>query len=305
VIEDPELEIVMHGADYDLRVLDRDFGVHIRGLEDTQMMAQLLGEEKTGLAALLEKEFDLQLDKRHQRADWGRRPLSPDQLVYAARDTAHLVELAHRQRSRLDAVGRWSWALEEFRRLEGVRFEAPRDDPLAFERIKGARALRGAARDRLFAMHRWREGEARRCDVPPFKVLGNRFLLELAEHHSSNLEELAKTPGLGPRFARRWGRSVLRVLAKPGSAPPRQPRTATSYAGAEVTARLKRLLQVRDAAAEELGLPAGLVASKSLVQSVAEGPPSLRGMAGGELDGWRLKLLGKRFAAALKEDRDA
>jgi ribonuclease D len=307
VIEDPKLEIVMHGADYDLRVLDRDFGVHIRGLEDTQMMAQLLGEQKTGLAALLEKEFGLQLDKRHQRADWGRRPLSPDQLAYAARDTAHLVQLADRLRSRLDAMGRWDWADEEFKKLEQVRYEPPVEDPLAFERLKGARSLKGGDRDRLCALHGWREGEAQRRDLPPFKVIGNRPLMELAQRKPETVEELVEVPGLGHRFARRWGRRVLRILAKPGTAPPRGARSAAVHPSPKVKSRMKRLLAVRDAAAEELGLPPGLVASRALVQSVSEDPPSSGSTAAGApaaggLEGWRLKLLGERVVKALEED---
>ena len=75
VVGDPAVKVLMHGADYDIRVLDRDYGAQVRGLEDTQVMAQLLGEPKTGLAALLEQELGVRLDKKHQRAEWGRRPL--------------------------------------------------------------------------------------------------------------------------------------------------------------------------------------------------------------------------------------
>jgi ribonuclease D len=90
VVGDPGVPVLMHGADYDIRILDRDYDARVCGLQDTQIMAQLLGEEKTGLAALLEKELGVVLDKKYQRADWGRRPLKEAQLAYAAADTAHL-----------------------------------------------------------------------------------------------------------------------------------------------------------------------------------------------------------------------
>ncbi len=183
VVADPAVPVLMHGADYDIRVLDRDYGARVHGLQDTQIMALLLGEEKTGLAALLEKELGVQLDKRHQRADWGRRPLTRSQVAYAAADTAYLESLVALLRGRLEELGRWSWAVEEFRSLEQVRYSAPEPDPLAFERVKGARALRGEARDRLFTLHGWREGMAQALDVPPFKVLGNHQLMFLAETH--------------------------------------------------------------------------------------------------------------------------
>jgi len=302
VIEDNRVDVVMHGADYDLRVLDRDFGVRIRRLEDTQVMAQLLGEDKTGLASLLETNFGVRLDKRHQRADWGRRPLSRDQLAYAASDTAHLDRLAALLRSRLEKLGRWRWAKQEFRKLEQVRFDPPDDDPSAFERIKGSKALRGADRDRLCALYRWREGEAERRDLPPFKVLGNRQLLMIAERAPSDLSDLAEIEGLGPRFARRWGQSVLKVLAKPGPAPARRRRQSQPRPTAEVRRRLRRLIEVRDAAATKLGLAPGLLAPRAIVQAVAEHPPAAGGPAAAGLEGWRLELLGDEFSKVLREE---
>ena len=230
VVANPAATVVMHGADYDVRVLDRDYGARIGRLEDTQIMAQLLGEERTGLAFLLEREFGVELDKRYQRADWGSRPLTPDLVAYAAADTAHLAELAARFRERLERLGRWTWATEEFAKLTAVRHEPGEPDPLAFERIKGARALKGRARDRLYELYQWRDEEARRLDLPPFKVLGNRPMLELAQQPPEVSGELARVPGLGPRFVRRWGSEVIRRLKQPRAAPPTSSRTADAAA---------------------------------------------------------------------------
>ena len=142
VVGDPSTPVLMHGADYDVRILDRDYGARVRGLQDTQIIAQFLGEEKTGLAALLDKELDVRLDKRYQRADWGRRPLKAAQLAYAAADTAYLRDLTGLLRGRLEELGRWGWAEEEFRTLEGVRHATVAPDPVEFERLKGARSPR-------------------------------------------------------------------------------------------------------------------------------------------------------------------
>jgi ribonuclease D len=300
-VADPSVAVVMHGADYDVRVLDRDYGTRVTGLEDTQIMAQLLGEPKTGLGAILGLEFDLELDKRHQRADWGRRPLSPELLAYAAADTASLIRLASRLRSRLEEVGRWPWAEEEFRKLERVRFEAPAPDPLAFERVKGARALRGAARDRLYDLHQWRDREAQRRDLPPFKVLGNRPMLELAIDPPQDFDALAKVSGLGARFVRRWGREVLRRLQSPRSAPSRQSRPREQQPSATVRHRMKRLTEVRDAVAAELGLQPGLVCPRATVEEVAAAGTSRASLERSGLTGWRLEVLGDRFVEALDE----
>jgi len=300
VVADAGTTVVMHGADYDIRVLDRDYGARVRGLEDTQIMAQLLGEEKTGLAHLLHQEFDIELDKKHQRADWGRRPLSADQLEYAAADTAHLIELADRLRGRLVDLGRWPWALEEFDRLTQVRHEPSVPDPLAFERIKGAKKLRGKARDRLFDLFLWRDGEAQRLDLPPFKVLGNRPMLELAESPPESSADLARVPGLGQRFVRRWGTKVLRHLERPKSAPPPLRRARLPGPSSLERRRLDALTAARDTVAAELGLQPGLVAPKALLRAVAEADGLGEIGMGSGLAGWRLEVLRKPFTAAMK-----
>jgi ribonuclease D len=303
-VEAPDVPVLMHGADYDLRVLDRDFGVRIRGLKDTQIMAQLLGEPKTGLAALLGKEAGVELDKRHQRADWGRRPLTRSQVRYAAADTAFLSRLADRLRSRLEELGRWEWAEEEFRRLEQVRFTPPTPDPLAFERVKGVRALKGTDRDRAFSLFDWRESEARRLDTPPFKVMGNSVLVTLAREAPGSPSEMAKLEGIGPRFVRRWGRQVLREIRRPDRAPERSKIPREPDPSAVVVRRIKRLVAVRDEVAAQEKLEPGLVCSRGCAVAVASFQPRCsteEHLEAAGLTGWRLELLGDRFLTALKE----
>ncbi|HEU4521092.1 MAG TPA: ribonuclease D, partial [Thermoanaerobaculia bacterium] len=129
ILADPSIIKILHGADYDLRILNRDFGFTTTNLIDTMVSAQLLGYEAFGLAALLERHFGVKLNKAHQRADWAMRPLPPDMLEYAAMDTRFLVPLADKLRSELEALGRWEWAVEEFSRLEAIRFrETPEED---------------------------------------------------------------------------------------------------------------------------------------------------------------------------------
>jgi ribonuclease D len=304
VVGDSSLPVLMHGADYDVRILDRDYGIRVAGLEDTQIMAQLLGEEKTGLAALLEKELGVSLDKRFQRADWGRRPLRPELLSYAASDTAYLGELVDRLRARLEERGRWSWAVEEFRKLEGVRHAAIEPDPAAFERIKGARALRGVDRDRLFSLHRWRERQARSLDVPPFKVLGNQQLMAMATDPPEDLEGLNGVDGVGPRAVRRWGRELLRHIRRPKDAPERVRTARPPTPEPAVRKRVKQLRAARDAKAAELGLQGGLVCPRGCVDAVAAREPVCRtavDLASAGLEGWRLDVLGEVFLNALAE----
>lgn len=305
LVEDPAIPVLMHGSDYDIRVLDRDYETRIRGLVDTQIMAQVLGEAKTGLAALLEKEEDVVLDKRHQRADWGQRPLTKSQVVYAAADTAFLDRLAGRLRDRLEALDRWDWAAEDFRRLEQVRHRPVEPNPLAFERVKGVRPLRGGARDRAYTLFQWREGEAQRLDIPPFKVLGNKTLLTLAAEAPKNNAELVKVSGIGPRFVRRWGRTVLLNIEKPDRAPEWKKADRRPEIPATVVRRLKRLTAVRDEIAAELGLEPGLICAKSCATAVASHTPrcaSSDDLSVAGLTGWRLEVLGQGFLATLADE---
>jgi ribonuclease D len=305
VVSDPAVPVLMHGADYDIRILDRDYGVRIAGLQDTQIMAQLLGEEKTGLAALLEKELGVLLDKKYQRADWGRRPLHAGQLAYAAADTAHLGELVDRLTARLRELERWTWAVEEFGKLENVHYTPVDPDPLAFERIKGARGLRGVARDRLFSLHQWRDLCARSGDIPPFKILGNKALLAMAEQPPSDLEELGEVEGVGPRAVRRWGRDLLRLIDRPRRAPARvrPPRPPTPDASER--RRLKRMLAARDAKAEELGIQAGLLCSRGVAEMVSSRKPvctTVQDLSAAGVDGWRLEVFGEDLLKAIAEE---
>jgi len=304
VVADPDVTTLMHGADYDVRMLDRDFGGRVGGLQDSQIMAQLLGEPRTGLAALLEGGLGISLDKRFQRADWGLRPIPPQMLAYAAADTAFLASLAHRLRDRLLALGRWSWAEEEFHRLEAVRFAPPPDDGLGFERIKSGRSMRGAARDRLASLFVWRDAEAKRLDRPPFRVLGNAQLVDLAERPPADRGELAQRPGLGPRFVRRWGNQVLRVLSEPSPAPPRRRiERGPQLTGAEKK-RMKQLAAERDSIAEELQIQAGLLCPRAILEALVRCPVQVASATDLErcgLAGWRLGVLGERFAACFVE----
>jgi ribonuclease D len=291
LLADPGVDKVFHGADYDLRVLHRDLGARVVRLRDTQLAAQLLGEGQTGLAALVEREAGITLDKRHQRADWGSRPLSAELLAYAAGDTAYLELVRGRLAERLTAIGRFGWWEEECLALESVRWEPPVPDPLAFERIKGARRLAGEARDRLAALHAWRERGAAAGDVPPFKILRAETMLALAETPPADLGVLALVPGVGQTTVRRHGREILRVLAQPPPAPPRE-RRERAPVDREREARVRQARTVRDGLARELSLDPGVLAPRSALELVADRRPrEERDLAGCLGRRWRTEVL--------------
>jgi ribonuclease D len=269
---DRSVRKLMHGADYDLRVLDRDLGAHVANLADTQVAAQLLGEPQTGLAALLEKWLGVHLDKRFQRADWGARPLPPQLVAYAAGDTAHLEALADLMAQRLDALHRLEWWREECKALETVRWEPPRRNEFAFERIKGAGRLKGPARDRLAALHAWRELVAAGEDVPSFRVLRGESLIALAVQAPTDLQALAKVPSVGAGTARRYGPALLALLASPPPAPVRERRRPPPV-DREREARLREARTTRDEAAAALGIDPGVLAPRASLETFVDRLP--------------------------------
>src|SRR4029077_13776604 len=123
LLENAAVEKVFHDADYDLRLLQQDYGWHVRSIFDTRVASQLLGLKAFGLAALLERYFGVKLDKKHQRADWSMRPLTQGMLDYAAQDTIHLLELRDKLERELERAGRLDWAREEFSLLEGTAWD--------------------------------------------------------------------------------------------------------------------------------------------------------------------------------------
>src|SRR5512136_2826215 len=140
IMADPAIRKVFHGADYDIRSLYRDFGIEVRNLFDTMVACQFLGEKEVGLAAVLLKRFGAELDKRYQKADWSKRPLSAEVIEYAVRDTSLLIGLYGQLADELRTKGRLAWVEEESQLLAGVR-HVPREVDRPFMRFKGAAGM--------------------------------------------------------------------------------------------------------------------------------------------------------------------
>lgn len=306
VCGDPAIAVLMHGADYDIRVLDRDYGATIQGLHDTQIMAMLLGEQKTGLASLLEVFFDIGLDKRHQRADWGRRPLTESMVSYAAADTAYLGALTDALRQRLVELGRWDWAREDFKRLEGARYQPVEKDPRAFQKVKGVNALRGAARDRAFSLFEWRDAQARQRDIPPFKVLGNQALVHMALEIPEGPSAMEEIPGIGPRFVQRQGKKVAEILFNPRPAPEWQRPQRRPEVDPKTRKRAKRLTGARDDIAQALRIDGAVLCPRLTLDGVAQlgAVAEVSALEGAGMGGWRLQVLGEAFLNVLNEETE-
>ncbi|MEP7325398.1 MAG: ribonuclease D [Gemmatimonadota bacterium] len=275
-LADPGTEVVFHDADYDLRMLDRDYGFRARNIFDTRIAAQLINEPGIGLAALLEKYVGITLDKRFQRADWSRRPLLPGMLEYAAMDTRHLPQLRDIMLEKLTQMNRLAWAREEFAKLEEVRW-TPSVTEEGFWKIKGAKQLRGPAITILRELHLWRDQVARQLDRAPFRVLNNETLIELANARPRTPVALKTVRGISSEVVQRRGTDILagveRGLAVPASEIPRPERGPRIRPDPEYLERVERLKLVRNAEAIRVDLPPGVLCPNGTLEAVARVEP--------------------------------
>jgi ribonuclease D len=212
-------EVVLHGADYDVRCLKREYGWRFPRLFDTMAAARRLGHAGLGLSAVVEAHFGVKLSKGFQRSDWGRRPLSRDQLAYAALDTHYLLPLHARLSSELEQRGFSAAAREEFARIAAVEPRERVFDPEGWRRIKGARELDPAGARVLRALYLAREERSRAADRPPFKVLGDQTMLVLARTRPRTVEELQGVSGVTPSVLRRMGDAILEAVGAGEAAP--------------------------------------------------------------------------------------
>ncbi|TLM65312.1 MAG: ribonuclease D [Deltaproteobacteria bacterium] len=302
---DPAVRKIFHAADYDLRSLFRDFRLEVRGLFDTMVSAQLLGEEKIGLNDVLGKHFGVTLDKRFQRADWALRPLPAEMVAYAAEDTRHLHRLAALFEARLTELGRRDWAAEEFALLEGVRFSAGDDGPLCL-RLKGAGPLDRRQLGVLEELLQWREREAERRDRPPFQIVGNAILLALAKQTPRTAVALAAITELPERLRDRYGRDLLAAIARglelSDSALPRWPKSPRPERDPAAEARLAALKSWRREKAAKLAIDPGVLINNALLELLARDNPAtvaaLAAVAG--LKNWQRRTFGAELVGCLQ-----
>ncbi|HMJ59207.1 MAG TPA: ribonuclease D [Gemmatimonadales bacterium] len=307
VLADPGIEKTFHDADYDLRVLDRDYGFRAARLFDTRIAAQLAGEPAIGLAALLEKYAGVKLAKEHQKADWSQRPLPPPMLAYAAEDTRHLLALRDALEQLLRELGRFEWAREEFTRLEGLRWTGVAEgDTDGYLRVKGAKGLPARALAVFRELHRWRETVAQRDDKAPFRVIGNDSLLAISKAMPQAAEDLAKLKDVPASLARRHGAALLeavsRARALPESDLPRLERSARPPKDPEFDGRVERLKALRNRVAADLKIDAGVLCGRTTLEAVARARSNTRaGLAQvAELRRWQADVLGDAMLEALR-----
>ncbi len=307
VFESDEVRVIFHAAEYDLFVLKRDCGFRFSNLFDTMISAQLLGYPSVGLAALVAHHFGVTLPKDEQRSDWSRRPLSDKQQTYAAADVQFLIRLAEKLERELKKKKRLTWAQAEFESLVAREWPTREFDKLGYLRIKGARKLDPNGLSVLRELYLARDARAREVDRPPFKVLGNRTLLEIAETRPDSLEALGRIKGVTELILRRMGRDILGGVRR-GSKKAHGPIPKLEGGGRRrmdrrAERRMTELKRWRTQRASALEIDPGVLCPNAALEAIASADPSDAGELAAlpEVKGWFADEFAEEVVKALAD----
>src|SRR5437773_251034 len=260
-------EIVLHGADYDLRMLRRGLNLIAHQIFDTMIAARLLGIREFSLAALVKRHFVLELPKGSQKANWAKRPLPARMAEYAINDVRYLLPLAEKLEAELDRYQRRDWLRQSCQRVvEQAEVTRVRKQD-EFWRIRGSGLLRGRAAAVLRELWQWREREAEMADRPPFHILQNEKLLNAAVGFASG--SVPDYKHFSSRRRQAFREAARIALTAPESDWPVLPRRFGTRPTAETVRHMEELRRRRDEAAEELGLEPSFIAPRGTLEAIA------------------------------------
>lgn len=302
---DAGIEKVFHASEYDILCLKRDYGFTFANLFDTMIAARVLGWKNVGLGNILQERFGIALNKKMQRADWGHRPLTAEQIAYAREDTHYLLALRQIQLAELEQRGRLDEAREEFERLTRVEPAVRHFDPEAYWNMDGARDLVPAELGILRELFKYRDAQARKEDRPPFKIMSDSTLLSIAKANPRSLHDLNGTGGVSSYAVQRYGPAILRAAehgrAAPQTVPPR-PRARHEMAlDNSARSRLGRLKEWRKQRAEGRGVAPDVIVSNDVLFAAArKNPRTVEALIEvSEIGRWKAREYGEEMLAAL------
>lgn len=263
-----EVEIWMHGADFDMTLMKRTFDVIPERIFDTQVAARLSGSKQFGLAHLVESVFGVTLSKQSQRADWGKRPLSQKMIDYALNDVHFILQLADLYMGKLRELGRESWFLESCVDARESVLSRSSPDPDEMWRITGSGKLRPRGLNYLRALWLWRDAEAQRLDRPSFKVIGNAEILEFSETLEAG-GEIRLPDRFPPPSVRRFLKSLHDAGDAPESDWPKRPQRLRHERNPDAEKIFDALKAKRDRIGAELNIDPSLLGSRSALELIS------------------------------------
>lgn len=271
IFSDPKIEKIFHAAEYDLICLQRDFGFKFSNLFDTMQAARILGYQYVGLDSILSEKFDVKVDKRHQKANWGARPLTPAQLDYARRDTHYLFALRDLLEQELREQERWDIARDDFRLACQVDVPKEKMNGSSWKRFNFRKDVSHRELTILSELCVCRDAIAEKMDRPSFKVIDDNMLLDIARNLPEKDVDLAGI-GLSPKQIRLWGGEILAAVRR-GADTPLVKREQPERPNDAMLRRLDKLKNWRKKVAGEMKVESDIVLPKFYLNELAESPP--------------------------------
>ncbi len=271
ILADPSRVTILHGADYDVVCLARDFGIRFGRIFDTMLASQLLGKPGLGLAALCLEYFDVELDKSLTKYNWGQRPLEDKYVKYLVEDVAYLYEIRERLTAEIAEAGLEEEVEIEFRRTADLMWKKRVVDPEGYRKIKGSRLLEGTALGVLKSLYLVREKIAEAENLPPFKVANSQALLALSRVSRATSGQIAKQRAFRPRIWRKYEAEIVEAVRQ-GIAGEVKPETPAKKARLprEIGLCNDELREWRKAPAEERQCPRLVVLPNHAIAEILE-----------------------------------
>lgn len=299
VFDNPDLEKIFHAAEYDIICLRRDYGFAVNNIFDTMQAGRILGRKMAGLDRLLEEKFGVKVNKRLQKADWGARPLKRELLEYASLDTHYLIPLRDILEQELREKGLLALAQEDFR-LAAAHYASEnrgRSESPSWERLRARRDLSPLELTILKELLEWRELAAERLDRPPFKVMGDDKLIEIARLRPANPTEM-DAAALSEKQMAQWGDQLLEAVAR-GMSNPLVQRKRSNIPDPAYMKRLELLKDWRKKAAAVMDVESDVVLPRGMLLELADrGAHDVNAIL--RASPWRQDRFGEQISAVLQ-----
>lgn len=308
VLESEDVIKVFHGADFDIRSLDRDYQTKVNNLFDTEIACRFLGIKERGLAALLKRNFDLDVDKKFQKADWSRRPFRQDMIEYSVGDVSHLVKLHDIIYGQLVERGRLLWAKEEFEIQEQVRYENNHLSPL-FKKFKGAGKMDNRSLAVLENLLQLRLTIAEEKDQPLFKILSNSSLMTMAFEKPVTIDQMLRIRALTRRQTDMYGTlckdAIVDAINLEHKDLPSYPKTRRPRRDPLVQKRIDNLKKMREKLSISLNMEPGLLLNNAAIGLIAfENPATPEDLVKIEtIRNWQVEAMGESILTTLGYSR--
>ena len=283
---------VLHAAQQDLDVMAQSCGYIPSRMLDTQLCAGFLGYSQPSLASLLQSYLKVIVPKGDRLTDWLRRPLTKDQLTYAASDVAYLAEMSNIIFNELEARGRMQWATDACEELR-IRPTGPNPPEDAWLRVKDVRTLKGRSRWVAQAIAEWRENRAMDLDLPPRHVLSDIAILGIAQKAPRTADDMMQSRGVDHRHVNGpQGRALLEAVQLGIENSSQGELSFPSHDGDDLDKSMRPAATLVSAWVTELArqssLDAGLLGTRKDINDLLGGAPGAR-----MSEGWRAEIVGR------------